>query len=388
MPRFPMRPADEKRRIFLQNWTIGLWQFLHAAVLCTLRPASNHTCCYLWFLLRKLWKLSKIWVAIMKRALPVALAIVGLLAIAAPAPAQQFPERTVTIVVPYPAGGPTDQLARVVAERLSKKFGQNFIVENITGGGTIIGTNRVAHAAPDGYTLLLHNLQIAANPTLFKTLPFDTVKDLKTVMLVNRDPLVLVGRPGLVPNSLEDLIALMKKERFKAAIPGYGATGHLTTTLFANVAGFTIDQIPYRGAAPALTDVMGGHVDVFFATPQQVQQQVATGKLKAYGVTQKAKMPEFPNAESMVELLGPKLEVQYWQALFAPSGTPPAIVNKLNAALEDVVTDPAILKMWADTSVAAFPKEMRSPAAGDKFLKSEIARWGKVVKDNDIHVNQ
>jgi tripartite-type tricarboxylate transporter receptor subunit TctC len=99
-------------------------------------------------------------------------------------------------------------------------------------------------------------------------------------------------------------------------------------------------------------------------------------------------MPEFPNAESMVELLGPKLEVQYWQALFAPSGTPSAIVNKLNAALEDVVTDPAILKMWADTSVAAFPKEMRSPAAGDKFLMSEIARWGKVVKDNDIHVNQ
>jgi tripartite-type tricarboxylate transporter receptor subunit TctC len=133
---------------------------------------------------------------------------------------------------------------------------------------------------------------------------------------------------------------------------------------------------------------MGGQVDVFFATPQQVQQQVATSKLKAYGVTQKAKMPEFPNAESMVELLGPKLEVQYWQALFAPSGTPPAIVNKLNAALEDVVTDPAILKMWADTSVAAFPKEMRSPVAGDKFLKSEIARWGKVVKDNDIHVNQ
>src|ERR1035438_3140370 len=271
MPRFPMRPADEKRRIFLQNWTIGLWQFLHAAVLCTLRPASNHTCCYLWFLLRKLWKLSKIWVAIMKRVLPIALAIVGLLAFAAPAPAQQFPDRTVTIIVPYPAGGPTDQLARVVAERLSKKFGQNFIVENITGGGTIIGTNRVAHATPDGYTLLLHNLQISANPTLFKTLPFDTVKELKTVMLINRDPLVLVGRPGLAPNNLEDLIALMKKERFKAAIPGYGATGHLTTTLFANVAEFTIDQIPYRGAAPALTDVLCGRGDVVFFTCSQRQ---------------------------------------------------------------------------------------------------------------------
>jgi tripartite-type tricarboxylate transporter receptor subunit TctC len=208
------------------------------------------------------------------------------------------------------------------------------------------------------------------------------------VMIINRDPLVLVGRPGLAPNSLTELIALMKKEQLKAAIPGYGATGHLTTTLFANVAGFNIDQIPYRGAAPALTDVMGGHVDVFFATPQQVQQQVATGKLKAYGVTQKAKMPEFPHAESMVEILGPKLEIHYWQALFAPSGTPSAIVNTLNAALEDVVTDPAILKLWADTGVSAFPKDMRSPAAGDNFLKSEIARWGEVIKDNDIHVNQ
>ena len=258
----------------------------------------------------------------MKRILPIALAVVGFLAIAAPVLAQQFPDRTVTIVVPYPAGGPTDQLARVVAEKLSTKFGQNFIVENITGGSTIIGTNRVAHATPDGYTLLLHNLQISANPTLYKSLPFDTEKDLEPIMFINRDPLVLVGRLGLAPNSLNELIILMKKERLRAAIPGYGATGHLTTTLFANVAGFNIDQIPYRGAAPALTDVMGGHVDVFFATPQQVQQQVATGKLKAYGVTQKLTMPEFPHAESMVELLGPKLEIDYWQALFAPSGTP------------------------------------------------------------------
>ena len=324
----------------------------------------------------------------MRRFAAVVLAILGFIAIAAPAAAQSYPSRTVTIVVPYPAGGPTDQLARVVVEKLSKTFGQNFIVENITGGGTIIASNKVAKADPDGYTLLLHNLQISANPTLFKTLPFDTVKDFKTVMMINRNPLVLVGRPGLAPNSLKDLITLMKKERLRAAIPGYGATGHLTTTLFANVAGFNIDQIPYRGAAPALTDVMGGHVDVFFATPQQVEQQVATGKLKAYGVTQKLKMPEFPHAESMVELLGPKLEIQYWQALFAPSRTPAAIVNKLNAALEGVVTDPAILKMWTDTGVEAFPKDMRSPAAGEKFLKSEIARWGKVIKDNDIHVNQ
>jgi tripartite-type tricarboxylate transporter receptor subunit TctC len=328
-------------------------------------------------------------VATIKRAVVIAVASLALVAFAAHASlAQQYPDRTITIIVPYPAGGPTDQLARQIADKLSRKFGQNFIVENVTGGGTILATNRVAHATPDGYTLLLHNLQIAANPTLYKSLPFDTEKDLEPVMLVNQDPLVLVGRPTLGPNNLKELIALMKKERLKAAIPGYGATGHLTTTLLANVAGVDIDQIPYRGAAPALTDVIGGHVDVFFATPQQVLQMVATGKLKAYGVTQKDKMQEFPHAESMVEVLGPKLDIHYWQALFAPGSTPPDVIKTLNAALEEFVTDPAILKMWTAEGVTAFPKDERSPAAGEKFLKSEIARWGKVIKDNNIHVNQ
>jgi len=323
-----------------------------------------------------------------KRVFVAVLATAGLVAFAVPALAQKYPNRVVTIVVPYPAGGPTDQLARQIADKLSRKFGQNFIVENVAGGGTIIGTNRVAHATPDGYTLLLHNLQVSANPTLYKSLPFDTEKDLEPIMFVNQDPLVLVGRPGLGPNNLNELVALMKKERLKAAIPGYGATGHLTTTLLANVAGVDIDQIPYRGAAPALADVIGGHVDIFFATPQQVLQLVATGKLKAYGVTQKGEMQEFPHATSMVEALGPKLDIHYWQALFAPGGTPPGIIKVLNETLEEVVSDPAILKIWTADGVTAFPKSERSPEAGRKLLKSEMARWGKVIKDNNIHVSQ
>ena len=151
----------------------------------------------------------------MKRIAAVSLAVLGLFVFAAPAPAQQYPNRTVTIVCPYPAGGPTDQTARQVANFLSKKFGQNFIVENITGGSTIVATNKVAKATPDGYTLLLHNLQITANITLFKDLPFNTEKDIVPVVLINKNPLVLVGRPGLAPNNLKDLLALMKKERLK-----------------------------------------------------------------------------------------------------------------------------------------------------------------------------
>ncbi len=323
----------------------------------------------------------------MRRIVAVVLSVLGVLAFAGPA-AAAYPDRNVTIVVPYPAGGPTDQLARVLAEKLQKKLGQNFIVENVTGGSTIIASNKVAKADPDGYTLLLHNLQISANPSLFKTLPFDTVKDFKTVIMINRNPLVLVGRPGLAPNSFKELMALMKKQHLKEALPGFGTTGHLTSRLFAQETGLKFDEIPYRGGAPAVTDVLGDHVDFLIGTPQQMMPLVKAGKLKAYAVTQKGRMPEFPQADSMADVLGPKFAIHYWQGMFAPSKTPDAVIRTLNVAINDIANDPEVLKMWKDTGVEAFPKDMRTPAAGEKFLKSEIARWGKVIKDNDIHVNQ
>lgn len=325
----------------------------------------------------------------MNRIVTAALAVFSLVAVAAPALAQPYPDRTVTIIVPYSAGGPVDQLARVIANALSAKLKQNFVVENVTGGSTITGTNRVAHATPDGYTLLVHNLQISANATLFKKLPYDTEKDLAPVMFIYRNPLVLVGRPTLSVNSLNELIALMKTQRMKAAIPGFGATGHLATTLLSQEAKVPIDLIPYRGGAPMLTDVMGNHVDLSFGTPQQVGPFVASGKLKAFGVTQKDKMPEFPQADSFVKMYGPKLEIQFWEAMFAPAGTPDAVIKTLNAALEAaVVTDPAILKTWAAEGVSAYPKDQRSPEAGRVILKSEIARWSKVIQENNIQVNQ
>jgi tripartite-type tricarboxylate transporter receptor subunit TctC len=324
----------------------------------------------------------------MRRFAAVAAAMFGILVVAAPASAQQYPSRNVTIIVPYPAGGPTDETARAVAQSVSMQLKQSFIVENVSGGGANIGAEKVARATPDGYTLLLHNLQISANVTLYKTLPFDTIKDFAPVMLINRNPLVLVGRNTLEPNTLTELVNLMKTQRLKAAIPGYGATGHLATTLFAQEAKVQIDQIPYRGAAPAITDLLGGHVDLFFATPQSVVQQVATGKLKAYGVTAKEKLPEIPSAESFVTVFGPKLDVLYWQALFAPAGTPDAVITTLNSALQQAVADPTIVANWAAQDVIAFPKDQRSPAAASALLQSEITRWGQVIRDNDIHIEQ
>ena len=315
-------------------------------------------------------------------------AALGLASMLVTAAAQEYPSRTVTIIVPYPAGGPTDETARMVAQSLSTQLKQSFIVEDIGGGGAIIGSEKVARAAPDGYTLLVHNLQIAANVSLYENLPFDTVKTFTPVMLINRNPLVLVGRESLEPSTLRDLVALMKEQTLKAAIPGYGTTGHLATSLFAQEASVTLDQIPYRGAAPAITDLLGGQVDLFFATPQSVVQQVATGALKAYGVTAKEKLPEFPTADSFPLMFGPKLDVVYWQAMFAPAGTPSSIIGTLNKALQNAVADPALVKIWTAEDVSVFASDQRSPEAASELLNSEIARWGQVIRDNKIHIQQ
>jgi tripartite-type tricarboxylate transporter receptor subunit TctC len=322
------------------------------------------------------------------RAVAFALAVAALFVAAAPSQADDYPSRTVTMIVPYPAGGPTDELARVLAQYLTKSLKQTFVVENVTGGGTIIGTNKVVRAAPDGYTLLVHNLQISANVTLYKKLPFDTEKDLTPVIFVNQNPLVLVGRKSLEANSLPELLALMKTKTLKAALPGFGATGHLATALAAQEDKAKVDMIPYRGAAPALQDIMGEHVDIFFATPQSVVQQVAAGNMKAFGITSKQKSAQFPTVDSFVSALGPKLEIVYWQALFAPAGTPQPIIDKLNAAVQQAMDDPTINKTWAAEGVSGFPKDQRSVAAAHTILKSEIARWGEVIKTNNIHLEQ
>ena len=320
----------------------------------------------------------------MRRVVGVVAAVFALVVQTPPIQAQAYPSRVVTIIVPYPAGGPTDQLARQIAPALGEKLGQNVIVENLSGGGTTIATARVARATPDGHTLLLHNLQISANVSLYPNLPFDTEKDLTPVMFINNNPLVLVGGKTLAANTLKDLIAWMKTHVAKMSHPGTGSTGHLSTTLFAQEAKVKVDHIPYRGAAPALQDVIGGHVDLFFAAPQTVVEQVAAGQVKAYGITAKQISKQIPSAASLVEELGPKLEVLYWHALFAPAGTPNAIIDRLNSTLQEIMADPAILKSWADTGVAPYPKEQRTPAAARALLKSEIDRWGQVVRDNNI----
>jgi tripartite-type tricarboxylate transporter receptor subunit TctC len=306
------------------------------------------------------------------------------LAWASLARAQDYPSRTVTILVPYPAGGPTDQVARMLTPKFSEQLGQSFIVENLSGGGTTIATTRLARSAPDGYTLLLHNLQISANVSLYQNLSFDTEKDLTPVGFINFNPLVLVGRKTLAANTLTELLAWMKKTPAKVAHFGTGSTAQLTTALFSQEAKISVVQVPYRGGAPALQDMLGGHIDLFFATPQQVLGQVASDQIKAYGITAKETSPLFPTADSLVKEFGPKLAITYWHALFAPGGTPQPIIDKLNAVLQSAAEDPSIVKIWADSGVTPFPRDERSPQAARALLHSEVVRWGQVVRDNNI----
>jgi tripartite-type tricarboxylate transporter receptor subunit TctC len=308
----------------------------------------------------------------------------ALVATVTAAHAQSYPTRPVTIIVPYPAGGPTDQAARQIASKMGGKLGQNFVVENVSGGGTNIAGQRVARAAPDGYTLFVHNLQIAANVSLYKSLPFDTEKDFLPIGMINSNPLVLIGRKTLEANTLPELVAWMKKAPARMGHPGVGSTGHLATALLAQALGVDFTHIPYRGAAPMLQDTLGGHIDLFFATPQQVVGQVASGEVKAFGITSKAPSPQFPGVASFAATYGPKLNIDFWQIMLAPAGTPKPIVDALDGALQEALDDPEILKAWAASGTAPYPNELRTPSAAAAYLRSEIERWGQVVRDNKI----
>ena len=311
-------------------------------------------------------------------------AVIALLlgAVVSATSAQDYPTKAVTVIVPFPAGGPTDQVARVLAAKFSEKLGQPFVVENVSGGNTIIATGRLARATPDGYTLLVHNLQITANPGLYGSkLPYDTEREITPVGFINHNPLVLVGRKALPPDTLPELIAYMRKTSINFAHPGAGTTGYITTALFLQQAKLDAVLVPYRGAAPALQDMVGEHVDLFFTTPQSVLPLIHAGKIKAYGITAKEPYAQFPGVASFVDQYGPKLEIQYWHALFAPAATPKAVIDTLVKGLNDVLPDPTIQERSK-----ALGMEMRAgtPAEMDKRMKDDIAKWGAVIEKAGI----
>jgi len=307
------------------------------------------------------------------------------------ASAQSFPNRTITLIVPYAAGGGTDLTARIVGEHLSATLGHPVVIENVTGGGSLIATGRVIRSTPDGHTLLVHQLALAANVSLYPKAPFNAERDLAGVGLINYSPMMIAGRTSLAANSISELISWMKQpgERARFAHAGAGSAAHLCAALFANSIGAQIELIPYRGAAQAVSDIVAGHVDLFCTPPSGAAEYVKAGTAKGFAIASRHAVASLPNVPSLMQFgLGDDLEIRSWQAMFAPAGTPKPIIEKLNASLRLALADPKVVKRFDKIDFMLFPDDQQTSAAADSLLHSEIARWGNVIRANNIEAAQ
>lgn len=298
--------------------------------------------------------------------------------------AQSYPNRPITMIIPFPAGGGTDAVARQLGPVLSAKLGQSVVIENVSGAAGNIGAVRVARAAPDGYTLVMHNVALAINASLFRNLAYDAQKDFVPISFVNATPLVHVARTSIPANTLPEFAAWMKTTTAKYASPGVGSTGHIAGILLARAAGATIDSIPYRGGGPALQDVIGGHVDMTNVTLQNAIEPIKAGLVKGIGITSAERAAALPQVPSTVKDLAPGTGILFWNVILAPAGTPQAIVDRVSAALEEAYADPDLLAAWKAAGLDLYAKDERTPAAARTILTKEIERLGVVIRENKI----
>jgi tripartite-type tricarboxylate transporter receptor subunit TctC len=302
------------------------------------------------------------------------------------AAAQTYPNHPITLVVPFPAGGATDAIARILIDPMSQQLGQQIVIENVGGAGGLIGAGRVARAAPDGHTLLLHQVGLAAGVTLYPNATFDAAKDLTGIGLVNTSASVVAGRKTLPPNTIKELITWMKDggQIAKVAHAGVGAFGHLCGVMFVQEIGAKADQIPYRGGGPALNDLVAGHADLSCLSAAVTEQQVKGGYLKAYAIVGKSRFAGLPDVPTLVEIGYKNLDLDFWHIMFAPSGTPRPIIDKVNAALRQTFTDAKVQDAFARVGMTLYPADQETPEIATAMLKSEIARWGDVIRKNNI----
>lgn len=322
-----------------------------------------------------------------RAALALCLSATSLVALAPQALAQQFPDRPVTLVVPFAAGGSTDVVARIIAQKMSDDLGQQVVVENVAGAGGNIGADRVARADPDGYTILMGTVAThALNPLILKTKPYDPEKDFAPVSLLVVVPNVLVVNPELPAKDVQELIALLKAdpEKYAYASSGNGTPLHLSGELFKAMAGVNIQHIPYKGAGPALNDVVGNQVPIMFDNLPSSSAHIKGGTLRALGVTTAERAASFPDVPTIAESGVPGYETYTWNALFAPAGTPKEAIDRLNASANKAMTDPAVIEKMNGFSakiVGSTPDELAA------HVKAELAKWGPVVKDANISMD-
>ena len=306
-------------------------------------------------------------------------------ALAAGAALAAYPEKPITIVVPFAAGGPTDKVARDLAEALRKSMNnQTVIIENVGGAGGTLGAAKVSKAAPDGYTLLLHHIGMATSPALYRNMPYKTLDDFEYIGMVNEVPMTLIGKPGLPANNMAELRKWMdaNKGKINLANAGLGAASHLCGLLFQQSVGIDMTTVPYKGTAPAMTDLLGGQVDLLCDQTTNTTSQIEGGKVKAYAVTSPKRLttPALAKLPTLDESGLRGFNVTIWHGMYAPKGTPKAALDQINAALKVALKDPEFVKHQEALGAVIITDNRTSPAEHKKFVEAEIAKWGPVIK--------
>jgi tripartite-type tricarboxylate transporter receptor subunit TctC len=306
------------------------------------------------------------------------------------APAQTaYPSKPITIVVPYAAGGPTDTIARIMAERMRHSLGETVIIENTTGAGGTIGVGRVARAAPDGYTIGIgQNGSHVVTGATYQRLPYDLLKDFEPLSLLTDAPFFLAGKKTFPPDDLKGLIAWMKTNPGKATFGngGNGSISHISGLLFMRITGTTAQVVPYRGNAPAMQDLVAGQIDMMIADPVTGVPQVRGHNIKPYAVTAKTRLSTAPDIPTVDEAGLPGYHVSLWHGLWLPKGTPAPVSAKLNAAVVEALADSTVQAKLASIGQDIFPRERQNPQALDAHQKAEIERWWPVIKEAGIKV--
>jgi tripartite-type tricarboxylate transporter receptor subunit TctC len=312
--------------------------------------------------------------------------IISACILASSALAQTYPDRPISMLVAFPAGGADDAIARIIQDPMQKALGQPIVIENIGGAGGMIAAAKAARAEPDGYTILLHQVALAAGMTLYPNRTFDAEKDFVTIGLINTAAATLAARPTLPPNNFDEFLRWIKQpgQNIKFGHPGVGSFGHLADVLLVQELGMKVTQVPYRGAGPALVDLLAGQVDLSPISAVVAGPLVREGKLKAYAIIGRNRFAGLPELKTLGELGYKKLDIDFWHMLLAPAGTPRSIVDKLNSALHAALADAKAQKTFADGGMDPFPPAEGTPEAASALLKREIKLWGDVIRANHI----